>query len=91
MDTTPWNHRLGKMSEKGIHILHKRNLLPDIKQIDLDFCDHFVYGKHKRVIFLRVGKVKKNEKLELVHTYVWGPTQVSSLGGSHCWKIGCCH
>jgi transposase InsO family protein len=27
-------------------------------------------------------KEKKNERLELVHTDVWGPTQVSSLGGS---------
>eukprot|EP00253_Pinus_taeda_P017242 PITA_17242 len=29
----------------------------------------------KRVRFLRVGKEKKNEKLELVHTDVWGPAQ----------------
>jgi hypothetical protein len=71
------------MSEKGMHILHKRNLLPDLKQIDLDFCEHCVYGKQKRVIFLRFGKEKKNERLELVHTDVWGLAQVSSLGGSH--------
>jgi transposase InsO family protein len=39
--------------------------------------------KKKRVRFLRVGKEKKNERLELVHTDVWGPAQVSSLGGFH--------
>jgi hypothetical protein len=83
VDTTLWHHRLGHMSEKGMQILHKRNLFPDLKQIDLDFCEHCVYGKHKRVIFLRVRKEKKSERLELVHTDVWGPTQVSSLGGSH--------
>jgi hypothetical protein len=66
VDTTLWHHRLGHMSEKGMQILHKRNLLPDLKQIDLDFCEHCVYGKQKRVIFLRVGKEKKNERLELV-------------------------
>jgi hypothetical protein len=71
------------MSEKGMQILHKRNLLSDLKQVDLDFCEHYVYGKQKRVIFLRVEKEKKSEKLELVYRYVWGPTQVSSLGGSH--------
>ena len=71
------------MSEKGMQILHKRNLLSDLKQIDLEICEHCVYGKHKRVIFLRVKKEKKSEKLEFVHTDVWGPTQVSSLGGSH--------
>jgi hypothetical protein len=83
VDTTLWHHRLGHMSEKGMQILHKINLLPDLKQIDLDFCEHCVYGKQKRVRFLRVGKEKKNERLELVHTNVWGPAQVSSLGGSH--------
>jgi hypothetical protein len=83
VDTTLWHHRLGHMSEKGMQILHKRNLLPDLKQIDLDFCEHCVYGKQKRVRFLRVEKEKKNERLELVHTDVWGPTQVSSLGGSN--------
>jgi hypothetical protein len=83
VDTTLWHHRLGHMSEKGMQILHKINLLPDLKQIDLDFCEHCVYGKHKRVIFLRVKKEKKSERLELVHTDVWGLTHISSLGGSH--------
>jgi hypothetical protein len=46
-DTTLWNHRLGHMSEKGMHILHKRNFLLDLKQVDLDFCEHRVYGKQK--------------------------------------------
>ena len=27
--------------------------------------------------------MKRSEKLELVHTDVWGPAHVSSLGGSH--------
>jgi hypothetical protein len=39
--------------------------------------------KNKRAIFLIVGKEKKSEKLELVHTDVWGPSRVPSLGGSH--------
>jgi hypothetical protein len=49
----------------------------------LDLCEHCVYGKHNRVIFLRVEKEKKNEKLDLGHTIVWGPNNLSSLGGSH--------
>ena len=71
------------MSEKGMHILHSRKLLPDLKQVSLELCENGVYGKQKRVIFLRVGKQKKSEKLDLVHTYVWGLAQVQSLGGSH--------
>ena len=70
------------MSEKGMKILHSRNLLSGLKNVDLDFYENFIYGKQKRVRFLRVGKEKKSEKLELVHTDLWGPAQVSSLGGS---------
>jgi hypothetical protein len=61
------------MSEKGMQILRKINLFPYLKQIDLDFCEHCVYGKQKRVVFLRVGKEKNSERLELVHTDVRGP------------------
>ena len=42
VDTTLWHHRLGHMSEKGMQILHKRNLLSNLKKIDLDFCEHCV-------------------------------------------------
>jgi hypothetical protein len=58
------------MSEKGMKILHKRNLFPDLKLLDLDFYEHCVYGKQKRVRFLKVGKEKKSETLEIVHTRV---------------------
>ena len=65
-----------------MNILHSRNFLPGLNNVDLDFCENCIYGKQKRVKFLRVGKEKKSEKLELVHTDVWGPAQVSYLGGS---------
>ena len=55
-DTKLWNHRHGHMSEKGIKILHSRNLFPGLKNVDLDFCENCIYGKQKRVTFLRVGK-----------------------------------
>ena len=64
------------MSEKGIQILQSRKLLPNLKQVSLEFFENCVYGKHKRVRFLQVGKQKKSEKLELVNTYVWGLSQV---------------
>ena len=30
-NTALWHHRLGHMSEKGMQILHSKNLLPDLK------------------------------------------------------------
>ena len=48
----------------------------------MDLCESCVYGKQKRVTFLKDGKHKKDEKLELVHMNVWGPAQVSSLNSS---------
>jgi len=58
-----WHHRLGTMSEKGMQILHSRNLMLGLKLVDLKFCENCVYGKQKRVKFLGVGKEKKREKL----------------------------
>ena len=70
------------MSEKGMKILHSRNFLPGLKNVDLDLCENCIYRKQKRVKFLRFGKENKIKKLELVHTDIWGLAQVSSLGGS---------
>jgi hypothetical protein len=42
-----------------------------------------VFMENKREsYFSEFGKENKIERLEIVHTDVWGPTQVSSLGGS---------
>ena len=78
-----WHNRLGHMSEKGMRVLHSKKVLPGLKCVNMDFCESCVYGKQKRVSFVKAGKENKKEKLELVHIDVWGKTQVSSLGGSH--------
>jgi len=44
-DAALWHHRLGHMSEKWMKILHSRNLLPGLKNVDLDFCENCIYGK----------------------------------------------
>ena len=49
----------------------------------MDLCEICVYGKQKRVSFVKTGKENKSDKLELVHTNIWGPAQVSPLSGSH--------
>ena len=42
---TLWHHRLGHVSEKGMQILLSRKLLPYLKQVSLEFCENYVYGK----------------------------------------------
>ena len=57
-----WHHRLGHMSEKGMQILHSMKLLPDLKHVSLEFYENCIYEKHKRVRFLRVGKLENEGK-----------------------------
>lgn len=47
------------MSEKGMSILHKRNLLPDLKQVDLELFEHYVYGKTRESDFLELGRKRR--------------------------------
>ena len=60
---TLWHPNLGHMSEKRMQILRSRKLLPYLKQVSLEFYENRVYGKCKRVRFLRVEKQNKSEKL----------------------------
>lgn len=48
----------------------------------MGFCEDCVYGKKKRVIFLKFGKKKDKGKLSIVHMDVWGLSLVFSLGSS---------
>ena len=70
------------MSEKGIKMLLSKGKLPELKSIDFDMCESCILGKQKRVSFLKIGRTPKAEKLELVHTDLWGPFPVASLRGS---------
>ncbi|KAE8723109.1 Retrovirus-related Pol polyprotein from transposon TNT 1-94 [Hibiscus syriacus] len=56
--------------------------LPDLKNVDGGLCEDCIFGKQKKVIFTKIGKTPKAERLELVHTDVWGPAPVPSLAGS---------
>ena len=81
-DTSLWHRRLGHMSEKGMKMLLSRGKLPKLKSIDFDMCESYILGKQKNVSFLKTGRTPKAEKLKLVHTDLWGPSPIASLGGS---------
>ena len=70
------------MSEKGMKTLLSKGKLPDLKNVDVGLCEDCIFGKQKKVNFTKIGKTPKAERLELVHTDVWGPSLVSSLAGT---------
>ncbi|WVZ18179.1 hypothetical protein V8G54_005501 [Vigna mungo] len=76
-----WHQRLGHMSEKGMKIMHSKGKLPGLQSIEIDMCEDCILGKQKRVSFQTSRRTPKKEKLELIHSDVWGPTTISSIGG----------
>ena len=82
-DSSLWHCRLGHMSEKGMKVLQTNGKLPGLESVDFDICEDCIFGKQKRVSFQKGGRPPKAHKLELVHTDVWGPSRVRSLGGSY--------
>ena len=81
-DTSLQHRKLGHMSKKGIKMLLSKGKLPELKSVDFDMCESCILGKQKNVSFLKTGRHRRLKKLELVHTDLWGPSPVASLGGS---------
>ena len=44
-DTGLWHNRLGHMSEKGMKVIHSKQVLLGMKCVNMDFCESYVYGK----------------------------------------------
>ena len=80
--TRVWHMRLGHAGEKSLQSLIKQGLLKGAKSCKLGFCEHCVYGKQTRVKFQSAIHNTKGI-LDYVHTDVWGPAKVASLGGMH--------
>ncbi|KAE8696421.1 GDSL esterase/lipase APG [Hibiscus syriacus] len=57
--TQLWHMRLGHAGEKSLQILAKKGLLKGAKACKLNFCEHCVLGKQKRVKF---GTIIHNTK-----------------------------
>ena len=54
-----WHHRLGHMSEKGMQILHSRKLLPNLKQVSLEFCENLFMKNIRELVFLGLGNKRR--------------------------------
>ncbi|CAA0825661.1 Uncharacterized mitochondrial protein AtMg00300 [Striga hermonthica] len=76
-----WHNRLSHMSEKGLTVLAKKNLLPGVQTGFLKKCAHCLAGKQTRVAFKRVPHPRKMAILDMVHSDVCGPMKTRTLGG----------
>jgi hypothetical protein len=79
--TNLWHARLSHMSEHGMEELIKRGLLVGCNMSKLEFCEHCIFGKHKRVKF-NISVHTTKQILEYVHGDLWGPSHKKSLGGA---------
>jgi hypothetical protein len=78
-----WHQRLGHIGEKGLRTLHGKGMVEGMSNctLDFDFCENCIYGKHNRVRFPS-GATRAKGILELIHSDVFGPVPVPSLGKS---------
>lgn len=83
-----WHKRLGDMSEKGMQILARKELVPEVKGTLLKTCVHCLAGKQHRVSFKRTPAYRKSNVLDLVHSNVCGPMTLRTLGGA-CYFVTC--
>jgi len=72
--------QLWHMSEKGMMILQKQQLLGNQKLDELKFCEHCVFGKQHRIKFPKAIHTTKGT-LDYIYADCWGPARVPSIGG----------
>ncbi|KAJ0522195.1 putative RNA-directed DNA polymerase [Helianthus annuus] len=75
-----WHKRLGHISQQGLIELSKQQVLGDLKNCDISFCESCVLGKQKRVKFSK-GKHSSKGVLDYVNSDLWGPARTETLGG----------
>ncbi|KAH9684927.1 hypothetical protein KPL70_013734 [Citrus sinensis] len=78
--TKLWHLRLGHISEKGLKELEKKGAFGKDQLNSLGLCEDCILGKASKIKFESAIHTTK-EKLGYIHSDLWGPAQVTSLGG----------
>ena len=68
--TKLWHMRLGHMSDKGMTILSKRGLLCGQSTGKMEFCEHCILGKQKRISFA-IGSHRTKGTFDYIHFDMW--------------------
>jgi hypothetical protein len=80
--TNFWHARLSLMSEHGMTESIKRELLDGCNMGKLEFCEHDIFGEHKRVKFNVSVHTTTKGILDYMHSDLWGSSRKKSLGGA---------
>ena len=81
--TLLWHFRPGHVSEKGLKELVKQGALWSDKISVVGFCEECVLRKSSRTRFKTTMHNTKGI-LDYIHSNLWGPSQIESLGGACC-------
>ena len=65
-----WHKMLGHMRQKRMHRLAEDNLIPEVKDVQLERCTDSLVGKQNETSFRSRPPTRRREPLELVHTDV---------------------
>ncbi|RDX94958.1 hypothetical protein CR513_22583, partial [Mucuna pruriens] len=82
MEASLWHRRLSHINEKGLNCLAKKDMLPRLKNAELEKCSHCMAGKQTRVSFKKHPPSRKSKLLELVHSDVYDPLKVKSFSSA---------
>jgi hypothetical protein len=82
-----WHMHLGHMSALGMTKFSRGGFLDGCHSATLDFCEHCVFVKHKRMKFSTAIQNTKNI-LDYVHADIWGASYKVYHGGArYMWTI----
>jgi GAG-pre-integrase domain/Integrase core domain len=85
-DLKLWHLRLGHLHYDGVKRTKTENLVKgldfkDEKNPDLTLCKGCELGKAPKLKVLEGSESKTRKVLELIHSDVWGPSKIPSVGG----------
>jgi hypothetical protein len=80
---TLWHERMEHIGEKGLRSMHNKGMVEGFPKcgLEVDLCEHCIYGKQIQVRFPSRA-TRANGILELIHSDMFGPVTVPSLGES---------
>lgn len=70
------------MHENELSVLSKQNLLSGYNGTGMEFCEYFMFRKQTRVEFNKTTMHLTREKLDYIHSDLWGPKRLASKNGA---------